>query len=833
MTTDSRITDLLSRWDSLREQGQTLSVEELCGQHPELADELRKHLELADRPSGSVNETLNEPATAESDPSSEVAKASPRTKTNYPNVPGYEFVGELGRGGMGVVYKARQTNLNRLVAIKTILAGEQAGTRDRARFYAEAEAVARLGHANIVQIYDIGECDGAPYFSMEFVDGPSLHRRLESKPVDATTAALLIETVALAIDYAHQRGIVHRDLKPANILMAGPADASLQDCTPKLTDFGLARQLQEDVRLTQTGVVLGTPCYMAPEQVEDPTADIHPTVDVYGLGALLYELLTGRPPFSAPTNFETMRQVVTDAPTKPSLLQPSVPRALEQICMKCLEKRPKDRYPSAQALADDLATFLEGEHPSAALERPSGMRRWRGRRPISSRGGRGQSRAERNWQLTMIGLLSLVVIMMGIAGLVHHRNKHHESADGAGATALPVIPLAPIRVGVLHSLTGTMAISESAVVDATLLAIDELNEQGGLLGRKIEAIVRDGRSDSATFAAEAKKLIKDEGVCTVFGCWTSASRKTVLPIFETNDNLLVYPVEFEGLEESTNVVYIGAVPNQQIIPAVKWCFAFLDRRRFFLIGSDYVFPRAANEIVKDELKKLKSSGVEVVGEAYIPMGETDCADVIRQIKEARPDVILNSINGDSNIAFFRALRTAGIKPGVVPVVSFSIGEQELRSMKIEDVVGDYVARNYFQSTDRPENQKFLERFWARYGQQRVVGDAMESAYLGVHLWAQAVAKAGTDDAMKIRDGFRGQEYLGPGGRVYVDPVLLNTHRISRIGRIRSDGQFDAISGSESPVAPEIFPKTRTREQWEAFLESLYDKWDHSWSGPTE
>ncbi len=833
MTTDSRISELIARWESLNFQGRPINIEELCGDCPELADELRKHVQNLTRPASVLHETLAEDMTAGSTPSAKLSPPPNPGGSRYPNLPGYEIIGELGRGGMGVVYKARQIKLNRPVAIKTILSGAHAGMRERARFAAEAESVARLQHPNIVQIYDVGEHDGSPYFSMEFVDGPSLHRRLQGQPVDEVTAATIIETVALAIEYAHQRGIVHRDLKPANILMAGAEVAPIADCTPKLTDFGLARQLEEDVRLTQTGVVLGTPCYMAPEQVENPTAEITPAVDIYGLGALLYELLTGRPPFSAASNFETMRLVVTEDPIRPSLLKPSVPKPLERICLKCLAKHAQDRYASAQALADDLALFLDGQHPTVENERPSGIRRRSLRRmPVTSAQRRGPW-YHRHWQLVTNLVLVLLVLGMAAGGYLHLRRDEGSTTDAGVAATLPIVAAGePIKVGILHSLTGTMAISEQAVVDTTLLAIDELNEQGGLLGRKIEPIVRDGRSNPATFAREAEKLIKEDHVCTVFGVWTSASRKTVLPIFEAYDSLLVYPVEFEGLEQSPNILYVGPAPNQQIIPAVKWCFAFLEHpaRRFFLVGSDYVFPHVANAIISDE---LKSMGGEVVGEAYVPLGSSDMADVIRQIKEARPDVVLNTINGDSNIAFFRAMRTAGLHPDTVPVLSFSIGEPELRSMQLNDVIGDYAARNYFQSTDRPENKKFLERFWARYGRQRVVSDAMESAYVGVHLWAQAVQKAGTDDVVKIRQALRGLEYVGPGGPIYVDPVLLNTHRTTRIGRVRPDGQFDIVASSGSTVAPVIFPKSRTPAEWESFLQSLYKKWNNSWSGPTD
>ncbi|HVU86176.1 MAG TPA: transporter substrate-binding protein [Pirellulales bacterium] len=831
MTTDSRISELIARWEALNFQGQNVSIEQLCGDCPELADELRKHVAQLAAPSAQVNETLAEDLTAGSTPSAKLPAPPTPGGGRYPNLPGYEIVSELGRGGMGVVYKARQIKLNRPVAIKTIISGAHAGARERARFAAEAESVARLQHPNIVQIYDVGEHDSAPYFSMEFVDGPSLHRRLQGQPVDETTAATVLETIALAIQYAHERGIVHRDLKPANILMAGPEDAPLRDCIPKLTDFGLARQLEEDVRLTQTGVVLGTPCYMAPEQVENPTADIKPAVDIYGLGALLYEMLTGRPPFSAASNFETMRLVVTEDPVRPSLLRPSVPRALERICLKCLAKHPEDRYASAQALADDLALFLDGERPTAENERQSVIRRRSQRRTTPAGTKRNAPWLTRHWQLVTNLLLVAIVSGMVLAGYWHLRRESTESAEADVAASLPAVPPAPpIKVGILHSLTGTMAISEQAVVDTCLLAIDEINEQGGLLGRKIEPIVRDGRSDPPTFAREAERLLAEDKVSVVFGCWTSAARKTVLPIFEKHDSLLVYPVEFEGLEQSPNILYIGPAPNQQIIPAVKWCYAFLDppARRFFLVGSDYVFPHVANAIIRDELKGM---GGEVVGEAYIPLGSSDVAAVIQEIRDAKPDVVLNTVNGDSNIALFRGLFLSGLRPDKLPVLSFSVGEPELRNMQLEDVIGDYAARNYFQTIDYRENQEFLQRFWARYGRQRVVSDAMESGYVGVHLWAKAVQKAQSDDPVKVRQSLRGLEYDGPGGPIFVDPVLLNTHRTTRIGRVRPDGLFDIVASSGSAVAPIIFPKSRTPAEWESLLESLYKKWGNSWSGP--
>ena len=276
-------------------------------------------------------------------------------------------------------------------------------------------------------------------------------------------------------------------------------------------------------------------------------------------------------------------------------------------------------------------------------------------------------------------------------------------------------PAAALTVGVLHSLTGTMAYSESPVVDATLMAIDEINRRGGLLGRGVEALVVDGKSDwRGTFAANAEWLLTEKRVSAIFGCWMSAHRKCVVPVVERYDNLLLYPVQYAGPESSPNVFYTGSAPNQQIIPAVRWTFGFLNRLcRLFLVGSDYIFPRVANEIIRDQTTRI---GGEVAGEMYIPSGSVEVKEVIAAIIAAKPELIINTINGDSNIAFFRSLRTAGITPERIPTLSFSIGENELRNL---DITGDYAAWNYFQSIEGAENRRFVKSFRNRYGPQRV------------------------------------------------------------------------------------------------------------------
>src|SRR5262245_44680509 len=337
-----------------------------------------------------------------------------------------------------------------------------------------------------------------------------------------------------------------------------------------------------------------------------------------------------------------------------------------------------------------------------------------------------------------------------------------------------------IRIGILHSFTGTMALSEKSLVDAVLLAVEEINNSGGISGRKIEPLIADGQSTSSVFAREAERLILEERVSTIFGCWTSASRKSVRPIVEKHNHLLIYPLQYEGVEESPNIVYTGAAPNQQIIPAVKWVTDHIGNK-FFLVGSDYVFPRTANAIIKDQVAALKG---EIVGEEYLLLGSKDVAPIVEKIKQSKPDVIMNTINGDSNLAFFHALRQENITPDVIPTMSFSIAEEELRSMNLQEVAGNYAAWNYFQSLNNPENLNFVSRCKRRYGADRLTEDPLETAYFSVYLWAQAVAEGGNDSVKSIRNRMKDQSFKSPGGIVYVDAATLHTWKPVRIGKIR-------------------------------------------------
>jgi urea transport system substrate-binding protein len=358
-----------------------------------------------------------------------------------------------------------------------------------------------------------------------------------------------------------------------------------------------------------------------------------------------------------------------------------------------------------------------------------------------------------------------------------------------------------IRVGLLHSSTGSMALSEKPLIDAARLAIEEVNAAGGVLGKKLVAIEADGASDPQVFAREAERLITREKVVTIFGCWTSASRKAVLPVLERHSHLLWYPVQYEGFESSPHVIYTGAAPNQQILPAVEWCLRHRGKR-MFLVGSDYIFPRTANEIIRQRLKKL---GGQTVGEVYRPLGDRDWKQVVDQIVAARPDVVLNTINGDSNLAFFRELKSRALAPGKPTVMSFSLAEVELQSMGEALPVGHLCAWNYFQSLTYRSNRRFVETYRRHFGANRVTDDPVEAAYFGVHLYALAVRKAGSTVIERVRKAAGGLIFEAPSGLVRIDPENQHTWKVARIGQILPDGQFQILWTSEQPIRPEPYP----------------------------
>ncbi len=372
-----------------------------------------------------------------------------------------------------------------------------------------------------------------------------------------------------------------------------------------------------------------------------------------------------------------------------------------------------------------------------------------------------------------------------------------------------------VKVGVLHSLTGTMAISETSLKDAVLMAVEEINAKGGVLGKKIKTVVVDPASNWDLFAEKAKELILQDKVAVVFGCWTSVSRKSVLPVFEANKGLLFYPVQYEGEEQSPNIFYTGATPNQQLIPAAEYMMSSEggSKKKFYLLGTDYVFPRTANKILKAFLL-AKGVPEKNIIEEYTPFGHADYQTIVGKIKKFSEDgdaCVLSTINGDSNVPFYKEFANQKLTSEKCPIMAFSVAEDELRSMDTEFLVGHLAAWNYFQSLDLPENKVFVKNF-KEYckknnlpgGDKRVTDDPIEAAYFGVYVWKAAVEKCKSFDRDKVTKAVLGLQFDAPGGPKKMDDVNHHTYKPVFIGEIRADGQFDIIWKSKGLVKPEAF-----------------------------
>lgn len=361
-----------------------------------------------------------------------------------------------------------------------------------------------------------------------------------------------------------------------------------------------------------------------------------------------------------------------------------------------------------------------------------------------------------------------------------------------------------VTVGQLHSVTGTMAISETGAIQAEQLAIDQINAMGGILGRQIKVIKEDGASDWPTFAEKSKKLLVNDRVACVFGCWTSASRKAVLPIFEKENGLLYYPTFYEGLEQSKNVIYTGQEATQQILWGLDWAKNEKQAKTFFLVGSDYIWPRTSMKIARKHIENFQ--GGKIVGEEYYPLGNTNFNSLINKIKIAKPDCILAAVVGGSNVAFYKQLKAAGITGDKQFLLTLSVTEDELLGIGGENFAGFYSSMKYFQTLDNDNNKKFVEAFKAKYGPKSVIGDVTQAAYLGPWLWKAAVEKAGSFDVDKVVAASPGIELnTAPEGYVKIHP---NHHLWSRarIGQGQSDGMFKVVAESKDLIEPNPFPQ---------------------------
>lgn len=401
---------------------------------------------------------------------------------------------------------------------------------------------------------------------------------------------------------------------------------------------------------------------------------------------------------------------------------------------------------------------------------------------------------------TMIqGLAVLSALALGMTACTRAES---ETAAATGSSCVDTSG-DTIKVGFINSLSGTMAISETTVNESLHMAAEEINADGGVLGKELIIAEEDGASEPATFAERAQRLLQQECVAATFGGWTSASRKAMLPVFEGNNSLLFYPVQYEGMESSPNIFYTGATTNQQIIPALDY-LKEQGKSKLFLVGSDYVFPRTANQIIRDY---AEANGMEIVGEDYTPLGSTDFTTIANRMKDSGADAVFNTLNGDSNVAFFRQYNSLGLTAETLPVMSVSIAEEEIAGIGASNVEGQLVAWNYYQTVDNEENAGFVERFKEKYGDDRVTSDPMEAAYTSLYLWREMVEKAESFDVPAIQDAADGISFDAPEGTVVVDGENNHIAKTPRIGQIREDGLIDTIWETDSPVDPDPFLNT--------------------------
>ena len=419
-------------------------------------------------------------------------------------------------------------------------------------------------------------------------------------------------------------------------------------------------------------------------------------------------------------------------------------------------------------------------------------------------------------------LMTTMGLLAGLSGAC--KGPASEAAPTTSASAAPAATTAtatatkpaasetgPIKVGILHSLSGTMAISETSLKDVALMTIESINEKGGIKGRKIEPIVVDPASNWPLFAEKARELLQKEQVAAVFGCWTSVSRKSVLPVFEELNGLLFYPVQYEGEESSYNVFNTGAAPNQQAIPAVEYLMSAQGggAKKWVLLGTDYVYPRTTNKILRYFLKE-KGVKEDDIKEKYTPFGHSDYQPIVSDVKKfaaGTPTAVVSTINGDSNVPFYKELANQGLKAKDIPVVAFSVGEEELRGIDTKPLVGHLAAWNYFMSIENETNKQFIAD-WKAYvkekslpdGDKRVTNDPMEATVIGIKMWAQAVEQAGTTDVDAVRQAMSGQVVKSPSGfDITMDGKNHHLHKPVYIAEIKGDGQFQIVWKTEGPI----------------------------------
>jgi urea transport system substrate-binding protein len=762
---------------------------------------------------------------------------APSTDSAEPRriVPEPEFIGHyrilrvLGQGGMGKVYEAHDTKLERTVALKVMLPAALAQPGARERFLREARTMAAVRNDHIVTVFEVDEAGDTPYLAMELLRGQSLASWLgREQRARVRDVVRMGKEIAGGLAAAHAKGLIHRDIKPGNLWIELASDQDVADSDAprlKILDFGLARPISHDSSMTQSGAIVGTPSYMSPEQARGETVDGRS--DLFSLGIVLYQLCTGRLPFRGANLMAILSSLATEIPVPILSDNPHIPEPLVQLVMALLEKDPQLRPQSAEQVAVVLRT-IEARLPAAErgmLQRsslgeasiaptmgPNDLSETIPSRlpaPVAATPSEAPS-SRRRRSLIAASVAFVVLGVLGVAALVLR-----SSTSGA-----------PIRIGVLYSRTGPMATSEKPTLDGVALAVQEINERGGVLGRPVEIVAEDGQSSEVDFPSKALKLIEEDDVACLFGCWTSSSRKAVIPVLEKHDQLLFFPTAYEGLEASPHVVYGGPLPNQQIIPALQWMHGFMKTEKWFLVGVDAIYCRAVHAVIRDEAKNARC---QIVGEEFLLNDNTGIGNLTDRIQEADPDLIVSTVKGDTNVTLlFRALGRSGIGKKAA-ILSFTVSEADLATLTPHELKGHYAANTYAHTIDSGANRQFLKRAEKHGAAPNLISDQMQSSYVLVHLWARAAEAAKSVDRQAVRNALHGLEFDAPQGRVAFDAKTQHLVQTNRLARITADGCFDDIYVSLHPIRPEPFPASRSRPEWERFVHAFYKEWGRRWT----
>lgn len=761
--------------------------------------------------------------------------SSPQGPDELGRLGSYKIIKLLGAGGMGLVFEAEDTLLRRQVALKVMKPEIAIKANHRQRFLQEARSGAAIPHDNIATVFQVGIENNVPYLAMQFLNGESLGSRLHRDgKIPVEESLRIIREVALGIAAAHETNLIHRDIKPDNIWLESDGQGKPWKRV-KVLDFGLATatsNTQEDSN--ESGMIMGTPHYMAPEQARGLPLDSR--CDLFSMGCVLYQMISGELAFKGDNALKIMNALALHEPKPLNVIDKSVPTKVAELVHNLMIKKASERIASANDLIKIIDNIDKVDTQSVNLNGSALFAL-----PTPNLPGQGYQATLTPWYLNWkIGLFAIAVII-NLGLLAFNFSSFGANSNGMGGLKFDE----PIKVGVLHSTSGYMRTTGKNVKDLTMLAIAEINESGGVLEysdkgvpisrRRIIAFESDGQSNPATFATQAEKLITKDKVKAIFGCWNSTDRKECLNIFEQHNNILFYPTSYEGLEQNPNVVYLGAAPNQQLEFTFNHMINKLGKKKLFHVGVNSVYSKVASEILAQQLKEIKEEDKTIkavlAGEKLLNQGNFKFDEVIKAIVVAKPDLIINTLTGDANRDFFRALRDQGIKGSTIPTLSFHISAEILQELDIESCTGDFVGWNYLPSIQSEQNKAFLEKVKAKLGNDTIVNDSMEAGYYGVYLWAQAVREAKSFDPDKVLQAIKGRTYAAPGGFVEIDKDTLHTYMVPRFGKIIGPGKFEIIQGNEGkPLRPIPYPRYRSQESWDKFLGNLYASWDDNWFG---